>query len=886
MPDLTSELGLLPSIRLQHSAHRFAGWSIRYRWFLLAIGLFSLPLLGWVGADLKMNRSLSAMFSPDDPDLLQYQSLQSTFGGNHVVIIVYRDPAWKSVEGIARNRRWTSEVEKLDGVQGVLSVARLADAFRYLRPGAGFRGGDSGDGLGRSAAGAVGWLGLGSGLKNETPASSTSPGSSKTRGASESPESDTSASADSDSVPLFRSQDSLARQFLSLFDGYTHDGDSQTAAVVALLEPDSIETAVAQLKQFSAGLPEDYSAAVVGEPVLLEDAFHLIETDGRRLAIGTLGLLSMVVLFALRDIRIVGLAALCILWSTSATRSAMVWAGVELNLVSTILMAIVTVIVVAAVMHAGVRLRHPRKSEGGESGAVSVVAALTIPIAWTCLTDSAGFASLLVSDVRPVVQFGAMTAVAAAAVLVSILWFAPALLAAPAVWPIRSVADQPPEEKKNGARNRKLETVLHAAATASVARRVPLAIACIVAFFASALAVSRLSTKASFLDNFRDDSPIVQAYDRVERQLGGAGVWDVVVPMPDLIREQDLDAVFELEDQLRDLRVTVSDRYGGGTRGLTKVLSLADADAVARQASLLRFVGAEARLSGMRTALPTFADALLTYSEDEPRRLRIMLRSDEDMPAESKRQLIRLVRATVQRWAVRRDRKPTAKSISPIQKVSPDQSAADQRTSDSAVVGKPRSASESAGDVRPAPRDSRYSVTGYYVLMSQLVDRLIRDQWRAMGAALVSVGVLLWFASGSIRLTAVALLVNALPVLIVLAAVGGTGGQLDMGSAMIGAVSIGLSIDGSVHFLTAFLRRIQQGVSSETASIEAATDLGTPILLATIALVVGFAVLMTSPFVPTATFGTLVAVTLAASSLLNLTVLPALVSWVQPKPSR
>lgn len=818
MVDDARLLDRLLSIRLDHSANGFAAWAIRHRWLLLAVGLVTLPLLGWIGADLKMNRSLAAMFSSDDPALQEYQSLQSTFGGNHVVIVVYRDPEWKSAAGLVRNQRYTADIAQLDGVQGVLSVARLAEAFRYLRPGAGL---SNGGGLNGGGAGPGSWLGLVGGSSGSTDS-----------GSSRAPGSDAA-----DAVPLFRRQDPLAQQFLTLFDGYTHDGDGETAAVVALLDPALTQSAVGGLKRFAADLPAEQAAVVVGEPVLLEDAFDLIETDGRRLAIGTLGLLSIVVLFALRDLRIVGLAALCILWSTAATRSAMVATGVELNLVSTILMAIVTVIVVAAVMHAGVRLRK-RSGQDSTGQAMTVIAALTIPIAWTCLTDSAGFASLLVSDVRPVVQFGAMTATAAGAVLVSILWFAPALLSAPQTWPVRSAVDGGVRPR----RSRAFNNVLRTAATISIARRVPVLLVCLGAFGISAVAVSRLSTKASFLENFRSDSPIVQAYDRVERQLGGAGVWDVILPMPRSIQVGDLDEVLELERRLRDLRVAVPDRYGGSSVGLTKVLSLADADAVARQATLLRFAGAEARLSGMRTALPVFADALLTYRPDEPRRLRIMLRSDEDMPAETKRKLVGLVETTVRQWAAERQAEPATATTF----------------------------------------DDSYSVTGYYVLMSQLVDQLIRDQWRAMVAALASVGALLWLASGSVRLTAAALLVNTLPVLMVLAVVGGIGGQLDMGSAMIGAVSIGLSIDGSVHYLTAYQRQRRSGESAGVAAVEAASDLGAPILLATVALVVGFAVLMTSPFVPTATFGTLVAATLAASSLLNLTVLPAFVAWVDP----
>ena len=97
---------------------------------------------------------------------------------------------------------------------------------------------------------------------------------------------------------------------------------------------------------------------------------------------------------------------------------------------------------------------------------------------------------------------------------------------------------------------------------------------------------------------------------------------------------------------------------------------------------------------------------------------------------------------------------------------------------------------------------------------------------------------------------------------------------------MIAAVSIGLSIDGSVHFLASYRIHRRRGHHARSSAVHAAGSIGVPVLLATVALVIGFSVLATSEFVPTATFGMLVAATMAAGTVVNLTLLPALVSWI------
>ncbi|MCM2374134.1 MMPL family transporter [Rhodopirellula sp. ICT_H3.1] len=744
-----------------------------------------------------MNRSLASMFAADDPTLIAYQDLQSTFGGNLVVMLVYDDDDLMTTQGLVRNRQWTEHVEQMPGVEGVLSVAKLVDAFKYLRPEFSFS---------------------------------------------------LMTSSDENPVALFRDEDPIANQFRELFSGYTHSRDETTAAIVVMLKPatdgasDHVSRTVGRLRRFAQGLPEQYQAMLVGEPVLLDDAFDLIIADGRRLAIGTIGLLCLVILITLRDLRIVVLAAVCIVWSTVATRSVMVASGVELSLVSAILLALVAVIVVSAIMHLAVRCHLPGVS------LVRTISTLAIPITCTCLTDMAGFASLMVSEVRPVVEFGFMTATAAGCVLLSLVLFSPMVLSLPE----RFLRIRPSRTRAEYSQSPRLSRL----ARGSVRHRMALGIASIIALVGTGAYVMRLETNSSFLDNFRENSSIVQAYSRVEERLGGAGVWDVTLPAPTAITPAYFESVRELEERLRQIEVDVaapspkSNATPPVTRvRLSKVLSLADADAVASQVTMLSFVTPDVRLAGMRAAIPTFAEALLTFPDTAandsstptaPRRLRIMLRSDESLPGPAKTALMSEVRRTVQSW--------------------------------------PGGAELTRAELDNGGNDK--VVTGYSVLMSRLVASLIRDQWKALAVALLAVGLLIWLVTGRLSLTIAALIVNALPILAVLSLMGIFGGQLDLGSAMIGAVSIGLSIDGSIHFLSGYQRRLLIDSSTSEAAVDSAADLGAPILLASAALVIGFAVLVSSPFVPTATFGLLVAATLALSAITNLTLLPALVVWM------
>src|SRR6056297_16248 len=166
---------------LRKSPPRMLGETlVRYRGWLLVLGVIVVAAATPLSRQLTLDRQITSMFAEDDDVLRQYQRLQAEFGGNVVVMLVYRDDALLTTAGIDRNRRLTERVAGLPGVRGVLSPAKLNDVIAKIRPASlfGFGGTPEGPQL-----------------------------------------------ADPD--------DPVALGFLDLFAGYTHSSDLASAAVVA-----------------------------------------------------------------------------------------------------------------------------------------------------------------------------------------------------------------------------------------------------------------------------------------------------------------------------------------------------------------------------------------------------------------------------------------------------------------------------------------------------------------------------------------------------------------------------------------------------------------------------------------------------------------------------
>ena len=619
----------------------------------------------------------------------------------------------------------------------------------------------------------------------------------------------------------------LAAATRELFCGFTHGADNRTVSVVCLLEPtDQTEVprreTIDRLRQLMQSLPDGLASGwLTGEPVLVVDGFRYVEQDGRRLGRWSAVLLGLTIIVCFRSLRwvLIPIAVVQLaLWMTRALLSAL---QLRLSMVSSMLTAVVLVVGVATMVHVIVRY-HESRSLGlsTEASLRRTGQLLAAPVFWACLTDAVGFLALTVSRVGPVQDFGLMMSIGAMMVLVSAALLVPGL----ALWGSFDTDPRSPwGEDRLLSQLRGLLRV--------VQRRPYALLAAILLTVAGAVwGIGRLQVETDFTRNFRADSEIAQAYNFVEDHLGGAGVCDIVIPAPAVLDWSFLSRVQQLE---HELNLPSSDP--AVRPAITKSFSLADAVVALspvkldQQPRLLRDFGVGSGLVAMRGWMPEFYDTL--YGQDPvdgQHYFRLMLRVHERESAQQKERLIERLQ-------------------------------------------------DKSQQLFPQAR-----VTGYYVLLADLINSILRDQWRTFCMAVLGIGVLMGLAFRDVRLVLIALVPNALPILIVLGGMGWASVcgwpelKINMGTAMIAAVSMGLSIDSSIHYISAFQRARRAGLGFDEALQSVQQNVGKAMVLSTVALIVGFSVLATSRFIPTVYFGTLVSLAMLGGLLGNLVMLPLL----------
>jgi predicted RND superfamily exporter protein len=622
-----------------------------------------------------------------------------------------------------------------------------------------------------------------------------------------------------------------ARRLVSLFEGYVVGSDHRTAGVACVLEPHaaSVRTPRAQatsradtidmLRARMASLP---LGTIAGEPAMLRDGFAMLQRDGNLLGTGSGLLAGAVLLVCFRSLRWLVVPLAVVLLALWATRGSLAVAGLKLTMVSTMLSAMVTVVGIATVTHVIVEYRRQRGlGRDPEAALHAAISGLMWPVVGAIATDVIGFGSLIASNVGPVHDFGIMTSIGAVMVLA----------AAAIVVPFLALAGRFDADPRMAWGEGVLELGLDGLVKRLVRHPLPILA---VSAGGAALAMTGmrwLEVETDFTRNFRESSPTVASYEMVESRLGGAGVWDVLVPVEGSIAADDLDAVAHLAQRLRT-EVVVPGADGRTVPALTKVMSVADVlGAAPLFPRRLQAVAVNAILRQEGDRQPEFVRALVGQDpRDDSTWLRVMLRARERQPAATKHAIIDAVRR------ITAEEYPT-------------------------TAGSPGA-----------------EVTGFFVLLSQLVDRMLADQWLTFLIASVGIFVLLAIAFRSPLLAAVALVPNGLPIFVVLGLLGWAGERINMGTAMIAAVSMGLSVDSSIHYITAFRRRLAGGSPAAAALETAHQTAGRAMIFSTLALAIGFLALTTSGFMPTVSFGWLSCLTLLGGLIGNLVVLPVLLA--------
>jgi predicted RND superfamily exporter protein len=176
-----------------------------------------------------------------------------------------------------------------------------------------------------------------------------------------------------------------------------------------------------------------------------------------------------------------------------------------------------------------------------------------------------------------------------------------------------------------------------------------------------------------------------------------------------------------------------------------------------------------------------------------------------------------------------------------------------------------------------APEYMHTEATGAQVMFAFVADRNVQSMVSGNIIAVIAIGLIMMMALRSVQLGALSLIPNTLPILTTFGAWAVLVGTVGFSVAAVGAVSLGIVVDDTVHFLTKYRRaREERGANTQEAIRYAFETVGQAVMVNTLVLATGFAVLAASSFKLNSDMGLLTALAIVFAFVLDFLLLPAL----------
>jgi predicted RND superfamily exporter protein len=563
---------------------------------------------------------------------------------------------------------------------------------------------------------------------------------------------------------------------------------------------------------------------------LKQSAVDMMRRDLFRFTPIALVLVLLVLWLSFWSVRGVVLPIISVLLALVWTLGVMVLAGKAITLGTFVLPPLLIVIGNSYAIH--VMARYYEQVDAGAPPADLVVRAfrrVCLPLLISALTVAIGFGSLMVNRITAIWDLGLFAVVGVIFLTVTSLGFIPAALQL-----MRSEGRTERTGKVSPRLSRSLTAVAH---WAYGSRRVILWGAVIVAVLALS-GTRRIHVDSDFLYYFDPDSEVRIANETINQQIVGSNPFYLVIEgaAPGTIKRWE---VLKLIKDLQGFLQTLP--------GVTSSISIVD---------YLELLESGLNKTGEKDVLVdeqghiVAPQAVKTFWED-PARLNPVLDLMSTSPATFKAIVTQDFRAA---------------NVLVRTKLTGSRAIED-------TLARIR-----AYTAEHFPADLPVHPTGSLVLLTGTTSDIVTGQIESLSLALGVIFVVMSLMFLSVKVGALAILPNVLPIVIFFGVMGWLGILLNLGTSLIAAIALGIAVDSTIHYMARLNLELQGETDQAAAMARTLRAVGVPITYATVALFFGFLTFAFSSFVPIQNFGILTGATLLTSLGTNVVLLPALLA--------
>ena len=510
----------------------------------------------------------------------------------------------------------------------------------------------------------------------------------------------------------------------------------------------------------------------------------------------------------------------------------------RITVISSNFPSILLIVILALNVHLAVYYRdfisaNPESSQ--ELRVSSTLKTMFWPCFYTALTTIVAFISLLISGIRPVIDFGWIMTIGI--VLGFIITFV--------IFPSFIQLLKQDTHTSGTSITYKITNWIYGF-TVNYRVVIFFLTAGIIAF--SAYGITQLKVENRFIDYFKPSTEIYQGMTVIDQKLGGTTPLDIVI---DKGEEQSLVADDEFEDEF-------GDEFDAGIYDAGYWFTGAKLKQVERIHDFIDNL----EVTGKVQSIATYSKVLEKMNNGEyPDELTLSL-VHQKTPEE--------VRSVLMTPYLSEDGDQTRINIR-VQETNHDLKRAELiNTINDYIVNEEGIAQD------------KVHFTGMLVLYNNMLESLFDSQIKTIGAVYLAILLMFLVLFRSLMLAILATIPNALSAALVLGIMGWMGVPMDMMTITIAAIVIGIAVDNSIHYVHRFKAEFQKDYNYLDTMKRCHGSIGKAIYYTGVTVIFGFAILALSEFIPSIYFGLLTGLAMAVALFLNLTLLPLMLITMKP----
>ena len=579
-----------------------------------------------------------------------------------------------------------------------------------------------------------------------------------------------------------------------------------------------------------------------GVNMIASDAIGFVKNDLVIYGFSLVFIFIFILWYIFRHIRWIIIPLLICFISIISTGGVLGLFGWEVTVISSNFIALQLIITMSTVLHLIERYRELNvryKNASQYKLVINTVLSKLEPSFFAIITTVVGFASLILSNIEPVINLGLMMSIGITiSLILSFITF-------PIILMIMGKKDEHDEKNIQTSFITKCSFIVENYGKTII-------VVSILAVVFSITGSSKLFVENSFINYFKPSTEIYKGMKVIDENLGGTSPLDIIVkfkddekttPLKNKNQDEYDDFENEFDEKNSDKQYWFSqDKMDTITAIHDYLETIPEIGKVQSLATLLKvgeILNKNERLDGITLALlynqlpPKYKDMILSpYINIEKNEARITMRIIDSNPDLRRNDLLTKINT---------DLREIIKN-----------------------------------------KETTYQLSNLMVLYNNMLQSLFNSQIATLGVSVLILSIMFFVLFRSFKIVLIALLANVIPISLLFGIMGWLNIPLDIMTITIAAIAIGIAVDDTIHFIHRFEDEFKLDHDYVNAMRRAHNGIGHAMYYTTLIIVIGFSILMLSNLVPTIYFGLLTVIIMINVLAADLLLLPKLLLMFKP----